>query len=91
MDVEKNLYIKYIDLNYFLFMTNITKKNLHNIFHILIDIDVVEKRYFSICPRCLNESKISGSQEIIKCSRCKKYFDEENIIEKFAIKGKIEL
>lgn len=91
IDLERKNSIKYVDLNYFLFETNINKKDLYYIFHLLIDIGIIEKKIFSICPTCLYENIFIESKEIIKCNRCNNYFNEEMLIEKFALKEGLDL
>ncbi|NFH82657.1 hypothetical protein FDA28_04420 [Clostridium botulinum] len=74
-----------IPITYFLTSTNLLKEEIYEVIHLLIECGIVIKSEYVECPYCLNEEKIIHDNIQKRCNRCKEYFDQETIIEKFML------
>ncbi|MBB6623846.1 hypothetical protein H7E67_10445 [Clostridium gasigenes] len=83
--VEKELGIKDIDLTYFLFTLKLSKTRLYDAFHIMIEQNIIKQQDYSICDNCMNEEIVYTSLKLNKCNRCKKYYEQDHMIEKFRL------
>lgn len=78
-----------LTLPYLLKNTHIPQLKLYNEIHELLESNTLELREVSVCPYCLNEDKFNENAHT-KCSRCKKIYTTNKVIEKFklvSIKG----
>ena len=72
---------------YFLKETKIPKDKLYEIFHELLEYNIIGYNEYTKCPNCMNMQKINFKSDISSCKRCRStYFNDYNI-EKFYLKG----
>lgn len=89
--IKNDLGIVDIDITYFLFKTNIPKRELYDTFHILMEEKLIVKKIYIVCPNCMHDQKIINAKKIVKCYRCGLYFDIDTNIEKFALQEEINI
>lgn len=89
--IKNDIGIVDIDITYFLFKTNISKRELYDTFHILMEEKLIVKKIYTVCPNCMYDQKIINTKKIVKCNRCGFYFDIDTNIEKFALKEEINI
>lgn len=65
--------------------TGISQRELYNGIHDLLELEVLSKKEYSVCPYCLRENEVRKNQVNYKCSRCGKYYIPEYFVEKFKL------
>lgn len=73
-----------LTLPYLLKNTHIAQLELYDQIHELLELNILKLSEVSVCPYCLNEDKIKGNTHT-KCSRCKKTYTSNKVIEKFKL------
>lgn len=77
---------KEMTIIYFLKETKIPKDELYEIFHVLLEYDVIGYNEYTRCPNCMSMQKINFKSDISSCKNCRiVYFNDYNI-EKFYLK-----
>lgn len=81
--VENNFGMAEIPITYFMRFTDIPSSKIYDIFNVLILDKKIKKIYYSECPYCSHQNRLSVSNEQVKCSRCNQKYLVERVIEKF--------
>lgn len=77
---------KEMSIIYFLQETKIPKDKLYDIFHDLLDSNIIGYNEYTRCPNCMNMRKINFRSNMSNCKSCRiTYFNDYNI-EKFYLK-----
>ncbi|KMT21607.1 hypothetical protein CLCY_2c03690 [Clostridium cylindrosporum DSM 605] len=77
-----------VPIIYLIKKTNFEKKMVYQGIHELLNMELIERVFISVCPICyesnlhINESEFS----IIRCNYCKEMYNNNDYIEKYRIK-----
>ncbi|WP_058229472.1 hypothetical protein [Clostridium butyricum] len=79
-----------LTIPYLLKNTDIQQLELYDKIHELLETNVLEVKEYSICPYCSNQDTYKEN-DVVRCSKCKRVYETNNIIEKFKLINKDKL
>ena len=75
-----------VSIAYLLNNLDIDQDILYDKIHEMLELEILDVIEYTSCPYCLYEQKVMNYSNNIKCDRCKKYYEIDDILEKFIIK-----
>lgn len=74
-----------VSISFFLNNTKMSSRILYEKIHELLELNLVYKKEYSVCPNCQKENIIDRNLKNKKCSRCGIYYVPTYIVERFKI------